>query len=127
MTLTTFADLVFAAGVVVAAAALTLAMLRRASASVLAGLVAVEGVAAAAIWIAFALRHDRPLAVGAGGLTGCLIAATAALLLAGALRRVAEIDARLAEAEGHLLAVVERERDTRASELELTLARARAD
>lgn len=127
MALTTIADLVFAAGVVVAAAALALAALRRGSASVLTGFVALEGVAAVGIWIAFALRHDRPLAVAAGGLTGCLIAATAALLLAGALRRTAEIDARIAEAEAHLLAVVERERQTRASELELTLARARAE
>src|SRR5262249_43061342 len=78
-------------------------------------------------WIAFALRHDRSLAVAAGGLTGCLIAATAALLLRGALDHTAEIDGRLADAEAHLLDVVERERATRASELELTLARARAD
>ena len=127
MALTTFADLVFAAGVVVAATALTLSALRRGSASVLTGLVALEGVAAVGIWIAFALRHDRPLAVAAGGLTGCVIAATAALLLAGALRRVGEIDARIAEAEAHLADVVERERKTRASELELTLVRARAD
>src|SRR4051812_26055065 len=99
MALTTIADLVFAAGVVAAATALTLVALRRASASVLTGLVALEGVAAVGIWIAFALRHDCPLAVAAGGLTGCAIAATAALLLAGALRHTAEIDARLAEAE----------------------------
>ncbi len=127
MALTTFADLVFAAGIVAAAAAVTLAALRRGSASVLAALVALEGVAAIGIWIAFALRHDRPVAVAAGGLTGCLLAATAAFLLAGALRRVAEIDGRLTEAEAHLLAVVEQEREKRASELELTLARARAD
>jgi hypothetical protein len=125
--LTTFADLVFAAGVVVAAAALTLAMLRRGSMSLLVGLDALEGIAAVGAWIAFALRHDRPLAVAAGGLTGCLIAATAAVLLAGALRRTAEIDSRITEAEAHLRQVVERERETRASELELTLARARAD
>ena len=127
MALTTIADLVFAAGIVLAATALTLAALRRGPASALIALVAVEGVAAVAIWIAFALRHERPLAVAAGGLTGCLIAATAARLLAGALGRAAETDERLAAAEAHLLAVVERERDTRASELELTLARARAD
>ncbi len=127
MALATFADLVFAAGVVVAAAALALAALRRVSTSMLAGLVALEGVAAVGIWVAFALRHERPIAVAAGGLTGCLVAATAARLLAGALDHTAEIDARLAEAEVHLLAVVERERETRASELELTLARARAE
>src|SRR5258708_23092381 len=107
MSLTTVADLIFAAGVVAASTALVLAALRRGSVSVLLGLVALEGVAALGIWISFALRHDRPLAVAAGGLTGCAIAATAALLLAGALRRVEAIDARITEAEAHLLAVVE--------------------
>jgi hypothetical protein len=119
--LTTFADLVFAAGVVAAATALALAALRRGSTSVLKGIVALEGVAAVGMWVAFALRHDRSLAVAAGGLTVCLVAATAALLLAEALRQSAEIDERLAEAEAHLLAVVEQERATRASELELSL------
>jgi len=125
--LTTFADLVFAAGIVAAATALALAALHRGSTSVLRGIVALEGVASVGTWIAFALRHDRSLAVAAAGLTVCLLAATAALLLAEALRQRAEIDGRLADAEAHLLAVVARERETRASELELTLARARAD
>jgi hypothetical protein len=108
--LSTIADLVFAAGIVLAATALALAVLRRGTASLLIGLAAIEGVAAVGTWIAFALRHERPLAVAAGGLTGCLIAATAARLLAGALGRAAETDAHLAAAEAHLLAVVERER-----------------
>ena len=93
MSLTTFADLVFAAGIVAAATALTLAALRRGSKSVLTGIVALEGVAAVGMWVAFALRHDRSLAVAAGGLTVCLLAATAALLLAEALRQAAETDA----------------------------------
>jgi len=127
VTLTTVADLVFAAGVVAAATALALAALRRGSTPVLRAIVACEGVAAVGAWIAFALRQDRELAVAAGGLTVCLLAAASALLLAEALRRTAEIDARISEAETHLVTVVERERETRASELELTLARARAD
>jgi hypothetical protein len=125
--LTTIADLVFAGGVVVAALSLASAALRRGPSPLLASFAVVEAVAAVSIWIAFALRHERPLAVAAGGLTGCLLAAAGALLLRSALRRVADIDGRLAEAQTDLLGLVEHERSARAAELELTLARARAD
>ena len=127
MALTTIADLIFAAGVVLAALTLAGAALHRARTSVLAAATLLEAVAAVGIWIAFALRHDRPLAVAAGGLTGCALAAGASLLLRRALKRVGAMDARLAEAQAELLAVVEREKKAHASELELTLARARAD
>ncbi|HJQ74659.1 MAG TPA: hypothetical protein VJ814_07225, partial [Gaiellaceae bacterium] len=98
MALTTFADLVLAGGVVLAALALAGAALHRAATSLLASAVVVEAVAAVGIWVAFALRHDRSLAVAAGGLTGCALAAGAAVLLRRALRRVGAMDARLAEA-----------------------------
>ena len=127
MTLTTLADLVFAAGVVLAALALAGAALQRASSSLLAAVTALEATAAVGIWVAFALRHQRPLAVAAGGLTACALVAGAALLLRRALRRIGAMDARLAEAQTDLLAAVEREKSTLSAELELTLARARAD
>jgi DNA repair exonuclease SbcCD ATPase subunit len=79
------------------------------------------------IWVAFALRHDRPLAVAAGGLTACTLAAGAALLLRRALKRVGAMDERLSESQADLLASVEREKTALRKELELTLARARAD
>jgi hypothetical protein len=125
--LTTIADLVFAGGVVLAALALTAAALRRGSSRFLVAAVCIEAVAAVGIWVAFALRHDRALAVAAGGLTACTLAAGAALLLRRALRRVDAMDARLAEAQADLLSVVEREKRSLSSDLELTLARARAD
>jgi hypothetical protein len=125
--LTTIADLVFAGGVVLAALTLAGAALRRGPTSLLASAVALEAAAAIGVWVAFALRHDRPLAVAAGGLTGCTLAAGAALLLRRALRRVAALDTRLAEAQTDLLAVVEREKSALGTELQLTLARARAD
>jgi hypothetical protein len=125
--LTTIADLIFAGGVVLAALALAGAVLRRAPTSLLASCVVLEAAAAVAVWVAFALRHDRPLAVAAGGLTGCALAAGAALLLRHALKRVAAMDARLIEAQADLLGIVEREKSAHASELALTLARARAD
>jgi hypothetical protein len=127
VTLTTVADLFFAAGVVLATLALAGAALRRASAGLLAAIVLLEASAAVGIWVAFALRHDRPLAIAAGGLTACTIAAVAALLLHRALERVGAMDARLAEAQTDLLAAVEREKTVVGKELELTLARARAD
>jgi len=125
--LTTIADLVFAGGVVLAALALAGAALRRGPTSLLVAAVCVEAGAAVGFWVAFALRHDRSLAVAAGGLTACTLAAGAALLLRRALTRVAAMDDRLAEAEADLLGLVEREKKAQASELELTLARARAD
>ncbi len=127
MALTTIADLIFAGGVVVAALTLAGAALHRAPTGFLVSSVLLEAVPAVGIWVAFALRHDRPLAVAAGGLTVCTLAAGAALLLRKALRRVSAMDARLAEAEDGLAAVVEREKGELAAELELTLARARAD
>ena len=127
MTLTTIADLIFAGGVVLAALALAGAALRRAPTSALASVAALEAAAAVGVWVAFALRHDRPLAVSAAGLTVCTAAAVAALLLRRALNRVAAMDARLAESQTDLLAAVEREKTALGKDLQLTLARARAD
>ena len=127
MGLTTLADLLFAGGVVIAALALAGAVFRWASASLLMAAFALEAVAAVGVWVAFALRHDRSLAVAAGGLTACALVAGAAILLRRALKRIAATDARLAEAQADLVATVEREKQTLAKEVELTLARARAD
>ena len=127
MSLTTLADLLFAGGVVLAALALAGAALRRASSSVLATAVILEAVAAVGVWVAFALRHDRSLAVAAAGLTACTLAAVAALLLRRALTRVEAMDVRLAEAQTDLLASVEQEKTALGKDLQLTLARARAD
>ena len=127
MALTTIADLIFAGGVVLAALTLAGAAFHRASKPLLASITVLEGVAAVGIWVAFALRHDRPLAVAAGGLTACTLAAGAGLLLRRALERVAAMDARLAESQADLIATVEREKTALGKELELTLARARAD
>jgi len=125
--LTTIADLIFAGGVVLAALALAGAAFRRVSTSVLMAVAALESVAAVGVWVAFALRHDRSLAVAAAGLTVCTLAAVAALLLRRALDRTWAMDARLAESQADLLAAVEREKTTLGKELQLTLARARAD
>src|SRR2546423_10772325 len=97
MGLTPVFDIVFAAGVGVAALALAGAALRFLSRSALAGLAALELGSALAAWLAFALSHDhaRELAVSAGGLTGCLPAASAAPPLPRAPVRPAAMGAQL--------------------------------
>ena len=127
MTLKTIADLLFAGGVVVAALALAGAALRLTRTSVLVAATTVEATAAVGVWVAFALRHDRSLAVAAAGLTACTLATAASVLLSRALKRVGAMDDRLAEAQADLLATVEREKTGLGKELQLTLARARAD
>jgi hypothetical protein len=127
VSLTTIADLIFAGGIVLAAFALAGAALQRVRTSVLAAITFVEAAAAVGVWVAFALRHDRSLAVAAGGLTVCTLAAVAALLLRRALTRVGAMDARLAESQTDLLAAVEQEKTALGKDLQLTLASARAD
>ncbi len=127
MSLTTIADLIFAGGIVLAAFALAGAALQRVRPSVLSAVAVVEAAAAVGVWVAFALRHDRSLAVAAGGLTVCTLAAVAALLLRRALTRVGAMDVRLAESQTDLLAAVEQEKTALGKDLQLTLARARAD
>jgi hypothetical protein len=129
MVLTTVFDIVFAAGVGVAALALAGAALRFLPRSALAGLAVLELGSALAAWLAFALSHNhaRELAVAAGGLTGCMLAASAALLLQRALARTDAMDANLEEAQTTLRALVARETAENAAELERSLARARAD
>ncbi|HEY3578604.1 MAG TPA: hypothetical protein VGK68_11545 [Gaiellaceae bacterium] len=127
MALTTICDLIFAGGVVLAALALAGAALHRAPTRALVAATVLEAAAAVGVWVAFALRHDRPLAVAAAGLTACTLAAGAAVLLSRALTRVGAMDARLSETQADLLAAVEREKTALGKELQLTLARARAD
>ena len=129
MVLTTVFDIVFAAGVgcCVARTRWCRAALPASLGARRAG--ALELGSALAAWLAFALSHDHPreLAVAAGGLTGCLLAALAALLLARALVRTDAMDANLEEAQTTLRALVARETAENAAELERSLARARAD
>src|SRR5256714_3012949 len=129
MALTTAFDIAFAAGVCLAAVALAGAALRFLPRAALAALAALELGATVAAWVAFALshRHPREVAVAAGGLTGCLLAAGAALLLRRALAGTEAMDANLAQAQTKLRALVAGETAENAAELERSLARARAD
>jgi hypothetical protein len=129
MALTTVFDIVFAAGIGIAALAVVRTAGRNLARRTLLALALLELAAALASWFFFALRHqhERELAVAAGGLTGCLLAVFAAILLQRAFERSDAVDQHLVDAQAQLRALVDREVEERAAELERTLARARAD
>jgi len=127
--LTTIFDIVFAAGAVVAAGAILVAVAQVGPRALTSGLALAELVAAVAAWVAFALSHSHPreLAVAAGGLTASAVAAAGAIVARRAMARADDFDAHLGAAEERLRALVDQEAAERAAELERTLARARAD
>ena len=129
MALTVAFDIVFAAGIAVAALALAGAAARFLPRPALVGLTSLQFSAAVAAWLVFAVRHSHPreLAIAAGGLTGCGLTTWAALALRGVLARTEQVDAHLEEAQARLRALVEQETSERAAELERILDRARAD
>src|SRR6266487_1747635 len=120
-------DLVFASAVLVVFGSAVAAVLGRASRSVLLTLAGLVTAAAAAGWVVFALSPDRELAVAAGGLTVCAALELGTVVLRKLAERARDVDAQLSAAEERLEALVARETDVRAAELERTLARARAD
>jgi len=127
MSLSRVFELLFAASVIVAAAAFALAFLERISVRVLLALAACVGIAAVAGWVAVALRPSDALAVSAAGLS----LATLGIVGAAALRRIAAqsraFDEQLERAKAEIAAVSEEEAARRAQELEHALSRARAD
>jgi len=129
MALTTALDIVFAVGVLVAAAALAGAAFRVAPPRLLVGATILVFAGAVAGWVIYALHTPREteLAVAAGGLLACTVAAAGSVLLRRALQRSDDVDARLEQSRAQLYALVEAEAAERAAELERTLARARAD
>ena len=120
-------EVVFAAGVVAACAVLACAAFTRVRAQLLLAISVLLAAAAVAAWVAFALDPNRELAVAAGGLVACFLAAIGAIGLRRGLARSRAIDSDLERLRVELDAVIERELRQRAAELELTLARARAD
>jgi len=125
--LTTLFDVVFAVATAVAASGLAFAALRKASSAALLAVCGLLTTAAVAGWTVYALRHDRELAVAAGGITVSALVVGGAVALRRALARAEEFDAHLAAAHARLREQVAAEAADRAAELERTLARARAD
>lgn len=127
MSLTTAFQIVFAAGAALAIVALAGAGFRLLGRAALGTLTTIVCAAAAASWVAFALRPHRELAVDAGGLTVAALLAASSLALARALARVSRLDAEADRAQAQLGEFVEQQREGAAAELERQLARARAD
>jgi gas vesicle protein len=127
VSLETAFEIVFAAGVLLAAAALAGAMLDVGGQRALTAVAGTVGVASAAAWIAFALEPGTGLAIAATGLVACLLVTLAAIGLARMRARARAVDAEIERATGQLDEVVQRGAQARATELERTLARARAD
>src|SRR5688500_4320297 len=109
MTVETGFQIAFAAGVVLAAGTLAGAALGRVTRKLIVAVAFLLGAAAVAAWVAFALEPTVELAVAAGGLTVCLLAALGALGLRASLAKAAAIDDQLERARQELDAVVARE------------------
>src|SRR5947208_6681654 len=107
MALTEAFDIVFAAGIGVAAFALAGSAMRFLPRFALVGLTAAQASAAIAAWLVFALRHTHPreLAIAAGGLTGCVLATAGAFALRRVLEQVEETETHFADARARLHAL----------------------
>jgi hypothetical protein len=127
MTLETAFQLVFAGGIVLAAATLAGAAVGRAGRRAITFVAVLVGLLAVGAWVAFVIEPTTELAVAAGGLTACLLAVLGALALRTGLAKAGAIDDQLERVRDEIDAVVSRELAARAEELEHSLARARAD
>jgi hypothetical protein len=127
MAVETAFQLAFAGGILLAAATLALTALERLGARAILAVAGLVGAAATASWVAFALDPTRASAIAAVGLTACVLAVISALALRRGLMSGRGIDEQLELARQEFDAVVKRELRQRSEELELMLARARAD
>jgi hypothetical protein len=120
-------EIVFAVGVVVAAAALAGAAFELAGRRALIAAGVAIGVAAVGAWVAFALDPSTELAIVGTGLIACVLAVVGALGLRRGMARSRALDREFERAKSELAAAVEKEAQGRTGDLERTLARARAD
>ncbi|MFL5918259.1 MAG: hypothetical protein ACJ74L_01950 [Gaiellaceae bacterium] len=127
MELVTIARIVFAVTAAVTTASLIAVAYDQIGRTALRALAVAVGVGATAAWVAFGLQPGVDLAVVAGGMTVAFIAQMAALRMRELLRAASRVDEQLARAQARLHSLVAREAEDRAAELELMLARARAD
>jgi hypothetical protein len=120
-------EIVFAVGVVVAAAALAGAAFELAGRRALIAAGVAIGAAAVGAWVAFALDPSTELAIVGTGLIACVLAVVGALGLRRGMARNRALDREFERAKSELAAAVEKEAQGRTGDLERTLARARAD
>src|SRR5256885_14756333 len=113
-------DVVFAGAVLVlfgSAAAVVAGRLSRAALLTLGGIVSAAALAA---WVVVALDPRRERAVSATGITVCAAAPLGLVILRPLLQQGRDVDASLAAARGQLAAIVRRETENRAAQLERT-------
>ena len=120
-------EIVFAVGVVVAAAALAGAAFEAAGRKALIATAGAIGLGAAAAWVAFAFEPSAGLAIVGTGLIACELAVVGALGLRRGMARSQALDREFDRAKAQLEAAVESETRSRTGDLERTIARARAD
>lgn len=120
-------EVVFAGAVLIVFGSAAAVALGWRSRKVIWGLGVLLAACSAGAWVVFAIEPERDLAVAAGGLTVCAAFELGLLALQRLLERSRDTDRRLVEAEERLDEVVRQETETRARELERTLAMARAE
>lgn len=127
MHLSTAVELGFAVALVLAVGSLLGSALGRIARPTLLWVTGLVGAAALGAWIAFAFRERSSVAVGAAGISLSFAAQLAALRLGRLVEAIRSVDDELGEAEARLSTLIETEAKRRSTELERTLARARAD
>jgi hypothetical protein len=120
-------EIVFAVGVVVAAAALAGAAFELVGRRTLIAAAVAIAVGAVSAWVAFAFEPSTGLAIVGTGLIACELAVVGALGLRRGMVRSRSLDREFERARTLLTTAVESETKSRTGELERTLARARAD
>ncbi|MEX2211747.1 MAG: hypothetical protein WD689_08305 [Gaiellaceae bacterium] len=120
-------EVLFAAGVVVAAITLGLIAWGIAGRLVAALVATATGGAAAAAWTVFAFDPREELLLSAGGLTACFLAAAAGIPLVRGLQRARRVDVELSRAERQLREAVAEEAAKNAEELDRLVARTRSE
>jgi hypothetical protein len=119
--------IVFASGVVAAAAAVVGATFGRLAERALYAIVGAVGAAATVAWVVFALDPSGDLAYPAAGLTLCLAVAVGGIGIRRGIFHARKVDNEIVRAEARLAAQVAKGADERAAELERVLTRARAE
>jgi hypothetical protein len=119
-------EVVFAGAVVLLFGSAAAVVAGRLSRSTLLGLGGTVSAAALAAWVVVALEPSRELAAAATGITVCAAAQLGLVVLRRLLQQGRDVDASLNAARDELDALVRRETQARAAELERTLALARA-
>jgi hypothetical protein len=117
----------FALGVVLAAAAVVGATLERVSERALYGIIGALGMGSVVAWVLFALDPSADLAYPAAGLTLCLVVAAGGIGIRHGIFHARKVEGEIVRAEARLSAQVSNGADERAAELERVLARARAE